>query len=581
MDIFTNTIQEFAKHSLPLSIFLTLIFLVPVQMKQIKEITLKRIILIIICIVLLGVLFFTLSNLINIKYELLIQLSEICFSVIFLRIIRIFRNNETIRLKFEKLTLIDILFVTQLFFTYRLIHNSYSWYLSIPFLFYCSCAYTLFNAIYYNRNSFLLARWLMLAYSFPEAGEHQQKRLENRESNLNIVSLVGWTVTIILVTYVILYSFYFSKFTTLTLIVILIQFLSGLTMILLNQLKIGISKSNNWQSLLVGSGIISFTVLLLSLLTSSEVLFSNTNEFRFLRSPIYFTPMIIILFLLKDTFYDKKKYFSGYRSKFWVLESIIKIGNASVKSIFGTGGIATLQSILISIVFIIYALLPHSEQVFKSFEIDSIGGVQIEQIIQYFIAHSSEWSSPDAGNDESSFKFIFGNQGLILLTLAWPVVIYMGFAEYNLRIGKIRNLPLGKSGSIINLLLWIFTAIPLLPLTVLLVLLIPFIGISLIGQSIAIIFGAIALSSIIPKFIGFNSSLVFLTYLSAIVKEENNAVKLNSVSMETLCLLPGIGKNIAKNIILARPITNKESLLEINGINKNKLEKICPLIHCD
>ncbi|NLB56399.1 MAG: hypothetical protein GX811_11665 [Lentisphaerae bacterium] len=53
-----------------------------------------------------------------------------------------------------------------------------------------------------------------------------------------------------------------------------------------------------------------------------------------------------------------------------------------------------------------------------------------------------------------------------------------------------------------------------------------------------------------------------------------DSLDLNTASMEELVLIPGIGNELAKRIINARPFTSFEDLLNVDGIGKQRLKTI-------
>jgi len=57
-------------------------------------------------------------------------------------------------------------------------------------------------------------------------------------------------------------------------------------------------------------------------------------------------------------------------------------------------------------------------------------------------------------------------------------------------------------------------------------------------------------------------------------------ININSADAEKLCHLPGIGQELAKRIIDARPFNTPEDIMKVPGIGEKTFESIRELITC-
>mgnify|MGYP000291143462 CR=1 FL=1 len=64
------------------------------------------------------------------------------------------------------------------------------------------------------------------------------------------------------------------------------------------------------------------------------------------------------------------------------------------------------------------------------------------------------------------------------------------------------------------------------------------------------------------------------------IKSTVNLININKAGIDQLTTLQGIGKSTAQKIIDSRPYNNITALTEVQGINKELLDKISSMLEC-
>jgi len=266
-------------------------------------------------------------------------------------------------------------------------------------------------------------------------------------------------------------------------------------------------------------------------------------------------------------------------SKEWLWKKVSRVAVAARVAILEGSGGRELKALIVAGIFLVYFVGPMLSPVLNSCGIETLFGRKTEEVLHSFGEVAKSWAVPSPGDTKSLWKFIFGNQGLVLMTIVWCLgAAVFSQAEMN---DRIRSIPLsitGRNHKVGLFLLSMIFIILILPFVFIGALFIPLLGVKILGEPVSILLGIFTFSYVIPRIIIFICVLEYFFFLSAAVNPQRDTIDLNRSSWKDIVCLPGIGQTLAKRIENGKPYLRKEDLLRVAGLGKDKYEKIVWLV---
>lgn len=440
-----------------------------------------------------------------------------------------------------------------------------------PIFYALICSYIICNYDLIDRQKVRLAAWKLHAYSFPERKIHCLGKIMKPEAyNITVAEIIKWVLMLLVLFFAFLFGYWLASYAWAT-TVYFVSFIAAFAVVSLkdgwNYKKKDLRR--DFYIVVIGSGIILIFTAIFLILASKDV--NSEPWLRFqaaiaMATPVALATIIFVPRLLST--YNRKiiKLYKSVHSYLVIRETAFSI----YKATFNKKDLRTTQAVLIAGIFILYFLIPRLSPLFQISGLIEINGVPIYDYIARFEEIANTWSIPSSGSADELIKFVFGNQGLVLLFLLWSFTSLINISDVGNRLLKVPRLcdtRLSKLFAGLHLLFFIFYFSPFL---IYVSILIPYVGSKFIGYSIAIVLGAFAFSMFFHKMISY---LLSLSYLVAVLLNTNtnkDCVCINSSTPDELAMLPGVGKKLAQKIISKRPYSNIHDVIKVEGFGANR-----------
>lgn len=259
-------------------------------------------------------------------------------------------------------------------------------------------------------------------------------------------------------------------------------------------------------------------------------------------------------------------------------QAVRAVAHSALFAVFSKKNTRIIQAILVSGVFLIYLFLPRIEPLCRAVGLVEVNGRSIGELLLRFEEIAGTWALPESLSSEELLSFILGNQGLVLLFLLWSIASLAGWPDIAGRLKDVPNLcrsRLSRFFADFHIVIFYFYFLPFL---IFAALLIPVVGSSVIGYSLAILLGVFAFGLFLPRIVSYLLSLGYLVVTIMNSNTSRDTVNINEASNEELTLLPGIGVKLARKIIAGRPYAKINDLMSIEGFGGRKFANLRHLI---
>ncbi len=442
--------------------------------------------------------------------------------------------------------------------------------LFFPAAFATLCYYAIYNCSLFVPDKLKIATWRLLSYGYPEGAQHRKGSIgKRRQYGLSISDLVGWGLFLFFSFIGWLFGYWLAGNPFLTMLYISVILLSLVIFIFIKGIRFKAkSKAKEvFGNVIIGSGIVTGFAGFIDVVSGHALIGYATPEDRGLLAIVLCIPFALIFMqVIPQAPQVVSTRWSALLGKSQTIKSISAVSVAVRSSAFDRKTIIAIQSLLISAVFLLYFLIPKIGFAFKWVGMTEFLGRPIFSLLRYFEQISSTWTIPKPGEVESWTRFIFGNQGLVLLFFAWSMATIMAWVTI---IGRLSNIPnlfktkIGRFFSGFDLILFYAYFGPLLFFVILLV---PVAGLYIFGFSFAVILGVFGFGLLLPRLLAIFLSMWYLLVVILKTNRCEHSVDINSAAFDELILLPGIGHKLARKIINGRPYTDIYELNKLKGI---------------
>ncbi len=439
-----------------------------------------------------------------------------------------------------------------------------------PAAFATLCYYAIYNCSLFAPGKLEIATWRLLSYGYPEGAQHRKGSIgKTRQYGLSISDLVGWGLFLLLSFIGWLFFYWVAGNPFLTMLYISFILLSFVIFILVKGIRFKAkSKAKEvFSNTIIGSGIVTGFAGFLDLLVDHRLIGYTSPEDRGLLSMVLCIPFALIFMqVIPRAPQIICAKWSALSVKSQTIRSISSVSIAVRSAAFDHKTIIVIQSLLISAVFLLYFLVPKIALVYRRVGLIEFLGRPVPDLLDYFVQISSAWTIPKPGESESWIRFIFGNQGIVLLFFAWSMATMMAWAPVMGRLSDIPNLFKTKIGKFLSDFHLILFYMYFGPLFYFVTMLIPVVGLYIFGFSFAVILGVFGFGLLLPKLLAVFLSMCYLLVVILKTNPYEHAVNINSATPDELLLLPGIGHKLARKIITGRPYTDIYELSKLKGI---------------
>jgi len=439
-----------------------------------------------------------------------------------------------------------------------------------PAAFATLCYYAIYNCSLFAPDKLKIATWRLLSYGFPEGAQHQKGRIgKTRQHGLSIADLLGWGLFLFFSFIGWLFFYWLAGDHLLTILYISFMLFGFVIFVIVKGIRFK-TKSKVKQVLgdtIIASGILIGFSGFLDVLVDHRLIGYTSPEDRGLLAMILCIPFVMIFIqIIPQVPQIVSSRWSALSGKSQTMRSISAVSIAVRSAAFDGKTIITIQSLLISAVFLLYFLVPKIGSAFRGVGLTEFLGRPVPDLLNYFVQISSVWTIPKPGESESWIEFIFGNQGIVLLFFAWSMATMMAWVTIMGRLNKIPNFFKTKVGSFFSGLDLILFYVYFGPLLFFITLLVPVAGLYIFGFSFAVILGVFGFGLLLPKLLAVFLSMCYLLVVILKTNTGEHAVNINSAAFDELLLLPGIGHKLARKIISGRPYNDIYELTKLKGI---------------
>ncbi len=441
---------------------------------------------------------------------------------------------------------------------------------TFPALYVIVCIYMIYNYQLFWPNKFLIGRWLLLAYAFPEGKKHRKGSIgKTRHFGITVSRVIGWSLFLILGFLGWLFWYWLSGYKIPTMLYITLIVVASIIYLFKNRVSIKSVKGVEGKAaqILVGSGIILLFYTFLFLLIHGRLWALPSTGDRAMGALALSAPFLVLFIqLLPDLAKRMLNYWQVSLKQSPTLKAIIDIAESVRIAAFSEKTVGSLQALLLAAIFLIYFLLPKSEPLLTAIGISELWGRSIADLLNEFKEMSLTWTDLDSDDPNIGLRFIFGNQGLVLLFLSWSGITLLAWSDMMGRLNDIPKLFTSRFSRFLSALHIPFFYLFFFPFLLVIALMIPLLGLLFTGYSFAIILSVLSFGLILPRIVSFLLSVGYLVTTCIGAREDRHAIDINGASFEELTLLPSVGPMLAHRIIQGRPYTKVHDLKRVQGI---------------
>ncbi len=507
--------------------------------------------------------------------------------VFLVRILRVrYRGDLTKRMLDLRMLLIDIpvLFLIgslSFWIFHSLLYNSIVGLIHFGTLYVLCSIYVLSFLREAFPQHFLLAHWRLLVDAFPEGGGHNRQTSDRTNSRVTFTILLGWMLSIVCVFAIYLAVLYLTLFSWFVIIVPTIYLLGYI--ILITQRGTFRVRKNKFEEILAAGAILNLGVLPMMVGIGGWNFYIDPQwDIRLGTTLAIATPLFMHFFEFPSYFETAvKRTIANFRKKLPTWDALANLTVGIRSAIFNRRIIVQWRAGLIATVFLLYYMIPQLPFFLRMAGMENEIGKHIIEIIGAFVAIKDDWTLFNPHENSSARAFILGNQGVVLLTLAWNLATVIIFiTETSDRMQKpaffSRISGISWKTMIAQLLFLLFLS----PFFVSIGLSLPFLGAMMMGTALSVLLGAFAFSLLLPTLLCFLIAVGMLILAIEFVRPNIDTIPVNSAPKEQLILLPNIGKRIARRIVETRP-QKIDDLQCVSKFGSAKLSTIQALIRFD
>lgn len=452
----------------------------------------------------------------------------------------------------------------------------------LPIVYSLIGTYMVYNCNLISCKKVKLATWRLLSYAFPEGKKLREEPMRKPQSQgPDLTDLIGWGLTLLVSFAGWLFGYWLAGHVVATVTYLALAFLVIIVIITRKGRRVRLDKAffRKAREIAIGTGIVIALVCVLIIVTKGRFLFSPNTEERAMLAlgidmPLVFCAVEFVPDIPSQLWHRLTKFLEHSRT----YEAIRSVAHSARITLFSQQTTKTTQAVLVAGIFLLYFVLPRAGQLFRAIGLEELNGEPISAFLKKFEEIAFVWTLPKSGRSDELIKFIFGNQGLVLLFLAWSYATLIPWIDVPSRLKKVPNLCKSRLSSFFwstHILLFYFYFLPSL---LIVALFIPIAASFFMGYALAVILSVFTFGLVLPRIEAYLLSLVYLIVTIINTNTKRDTVSINLASVDELMLLPGVGVKLAKRIIEERPYKNMNDLKRIEGLSRHKLNHIEALI---